>query len=217
VRPVLLDLFCGAGGAAMGYHRAGFDVVGVDLKPQPRYPFTFYQADALQFLTNLDPDLDYDAIHASPPCQHHSVSTGCRPGLRDTHPNSIPQVRAALEQTGNPWIIENVPGAPIRPDYRLCGCMFGLHRLRRDRWFETSWRGFDLRYCCSHPERAITVAGHPGNQPSKLGLKADWVRAMGIDWMTAKELAQAIPPAYTEYVGGYLIREITPEMEKQNG
>jgi DNA (cytosine-5)-methyltransferase 1 len=204
----LLDLFCGAGGAAMGYHRAGFDVIGVDIAPQPNYPFPSIQCDALEYLdfpAHEPPRQWFAAIHASPPCQHHSVSTACRPGLRDKHPDLVGETRDLLEETGIPWVIENVPGAPIRSDYRLCGCMFGLPQLRRERWFETSWRGFDLRQTCSHTGRAITVAGHPGNQPSKLGLTADWKRAMGIDWMTSKEMAQAIPPAYTQYIGELLL------------
>src|SRR5215467_701837 len=135
-RPRLLDLFCGAGGAAMGYHRAGFDVVGVDIKPQPRYPFTFIQADAMTF-----PLEGFDAIHASPPCQAY-----IRSGMYDKsrHPDLLPPVRCQLERSDVPWVIENVPGAPMRVDLKLCGCMFGLG-VARQRWFETSWHAFDLR------------------------------------------------------------------------
>jgi DNA (cytosine-5)-methyltransferase 1 len=203
--PRLLDLFCGAGGAAMGYHRAGFDVTGVDDRPQPRYPFTFHQADAMTF--PLD---GYDAIHASPPCRDHSRLTQ----LHGTIGNGwmLSTTRNRLTSSGVPWIIENVSGAPMRADYRLCGCMFGLPQLRRDRWFETSWRGFELRPPCSHTGYAVTVAGHPGGSTTREGinvaLTADWRRAMGIDWMTAAELAQAIPPAYTEYIGSQLLEHL---------
>lgn len=208
-RPRLLDLFCGAGGASMGYHRAGFDVVGVDINPQPHYPFEFHQADALHFLECVEPD-DYlnrfDAIHASPPCQAYSAITDVQ-GDRSSHPDLLPPTREHLAASGLPWVIENVPGAPMRADYKLCGCMFGLG-VRRERWFETSWRAFDLRQSCVHPDAAVGVYGYGGPRPGsgKLsGRLATWSKAMGIDWMESLELAQAIPPAYTEYIGRQLI------------
>jgi DNA (cytosine-5)-methyltransferase 1 len=193
-RPRLLDLFCGAGGAAMGYHRAGFDVTGVDINPQPRYPFTFHQADAAEY--PLD---GFDAIHGSPPCEDHSVT-------RNFHlPNGtawlLPHTRKRFQSSGLPWVIENTPGAPMRVDYELCGCMFGLPRLIRRRWFETSWHGFELRAPCWHPYEAVTVldGGHgTGSRPEQES-------AMGIDWMTRRELAKAIPPAYTEHLGRELL------------
>jgi len=200
--PRLLDLFCGAGGAAMGYHRAGFDVVGVDIKPQPRYPFTFIQADAMTY--PLD---GFDAIHASPPCQDHSALSS----LHAKHGTGwmLASTRERLEQSGLPWVIENVPGAPMRVDFRLCGCMFGLPRLKRDRWFETSWNGFDLRAPCHHRGRVITVAGHGMDgryyRDGVIPSHADRQTAMGIEWMTDAELVQAIPPAYTEYIGAQLL------------
>src|SRR5262245_2184895 len=125
----LLDLFCGAGGAAMGYHRAGFDtIVGVDIKPQPRYPFTFVLGDALEYVKAHGHE--YDAIHASPPCQDHVRS----PGPAPKHGTGW-QLAATRDALLGTWVIENVPGAPMRPDYKLCGCMFGLRRLKRERWF----------------------------------------------------------------------------------
>jgi DNA (cytosine-5)-methyltransferase 1 len=204
-RPRLLDLFCGAGGAAMGYWRAGFDVTGVDNRPQPRYPFRFVQADAMTF--PLD---GFDAIHASPPCQDHMRSRN-----QDLHGTAwmLDGTRVRLAAQSALWIIENVPGAPMRADYKLCGCMFGLPNLRRERWFETSWFAFALRQPCLHVEPVMSVTG---NSPGKRGEKdlfgrwptrEDWRRAMGVDWMTAGELAQAIPPAYTEYIGGQLMLE----------
>lgn len=186
-RPVLLDLFCGAGGAAMGYHRAGFDVVGVDIAPQPRYPFKFVQTTALTLLEELledrpivlyadDEIFPVDAIHASPPCQDHSRSY--KPAEHGTG-WMLARTRALLEQTGLPWVIENVPGAPMRADYKLCGCMFGLPNLKRERWFETSWHGFDLRQPCRHAEPVITVSGTgAGVSHQKIhSTFADWRRA----------------------------------------
>ncbi len=203
-RPRLLDLFCGAGGAGMGYHRAGFDVTGVDIEPQPRYPFEFVRADAMTY--PLD---GFDAVHASPPCQDHIRS---KPGL-GPHGTGwmLAETRQRLEQADCPWVLENVPGAEMRADYRLCGCMFGLPSLRRERWFETSWRAFDLRQPCAHRGPIITVTGTGGGNRNSFKLFGrwptveDWRRSMGIDWMTGRELSQAVPPAYTEYVGGQLI------------
>jgi DNA (cytosine-5)-methyltransferase 1 len=207
-RPLLLDLFCGAGGAAMGYYRAGFDVLGVDIEPQPHYPFRFVHGDALEMLTTGDVS-GFDAIHASPPCQRYIQS-----GMFDhsKHPDLLPDVRRLLEAAGAPWVIENVPGAPMRADLKLCGCMFGLE-VGRERWFETSWREFDLRAPCHHPEPVVGVYGHPrGGKPGETwgwGTLEDWKRAMAVDWMTADELRLAIPPAYTEYIGGFLIEALT--------
>jgi DNA (cytosine-5)-methyltransferase 1 len=218
----LLDLFCGAGGAGMGYHRTGFEVVGVDINPQKHYPFPFILGDAIDVLTRMltgekflasDGNWygidDFDAIHASPPCQDWTRSyTPIDHGTGWL----LPAVREQLIKSGKPWIIENVPGAEMRADFRLCGCMFGLPRLRRERWFETSWNGFSLLPACQHIDPVITVAGHGipsgswylgkigGHEYGKLARQA-----MGIDWMTRDELAQAIPPAYTEFIGRQLM------------
>jgi DNA (cytosine-5)-methyltransferase 1 len=213
MRPVLVDLFCGAGGSAVGYHRAGFDVVGVDHRPQSRYPFTFIQADALEWLRDagLSP---YSAIHASPPCQAYSVSTAAARAAGKLYPDLLEPTRTALVETGLPWVIENVPGAPLRADFRLCGCMFALPGLKRERWFETSWRHYDLRSPCHHPDPIVTVIGHGPNQhsPFRYVVGSEWSRlkqqAMGIDWMNRDELGEAIPPAYTEHVGAFLLAEV---------
>lgn len=217
-RPLLLDLFCGAGGAAMGYHRAGFDVVGVDINPQPRYPFEFRQWDAMELLAwhvhHAERDWPFgrfDAIHASPPCQAFSVASKYK-GTAHKHLDLLTPARPLLEATGVPWVIENVPGAPMRADYLLCGCMFGLPGLRRERWFETSWNGFAMNLGHDHRQPVITVAGH--GPPSWVRSEArpvyvaDWRKAMGIGWMNRDELAQAIPPAYTEYIGRQLLEQL---------
>ena len=190
----------------MGYHRAGFDVVGVDIKPQPHYPFEFHRGDALEYLAAHGHE--FDAVHASPPCQDFIPTI---PKLHGTA-HFLPDVRNLLSSIDRPWVIENVPFAPLRADYRLCGCMFQLPRLRRQRWFETSWHGFALLPPCHHPEHPISVTGHgvpSGNyyrdklRGPEYGVLAR--KAMGIDWMTRDELSQAIPPAYTEFIGKQLI------------
>jgi DNA (cytosine-5)-methyltransferase 1 len=216
MKPRLLDLFCGAGGAAMGYHRAGFEVVGVDIKPQPHYPFEFIQGDALDILGGLAgygldrPGSRFAAIHASPPCQAYTQSALRFRNEGKEYPDLLEPTRQALIAIGLPWVIENVPGAPMRADYVLCGCQFQLPNLRRERWFETSWHGFALHPTHDHTEPAISVVGHgtPSWVRSKLGYNptiAQYRAAMGIDWMNRNELSQAIPPAYTEWIGTQLL------------
>lgn len=206
-RPLLLDLFCCQGGAGMGYHRAGFDVIGVDIWPQPRYPFEFVQGDALEALETLDLS-QFAAAHASPPCHDHVRTFVAKDGTGKL----LSMTRELLERTGLPWVIENVPGAPMRADYKLCGCMFGLPKLTRERWFETSWQGFEMRPPCHHPERPVTVTGNGIPSRSWYYGRVDGYEyhrlskeAMGIDWMTKAGLVQAIPPAYTEHIGGFLL------------
>jgi DNA (cytosine-5)-methyltransferase 1 len=182
----------------MGYHRAGFEVVGVDIEPQPHYPFEFHQTDALTF--PLD---GFDVIHASPPCQAYSYMSACRPGLSSKYPDLIGQVRTRLSDSGLPYMLENVPGSPLRTDATLCGHMFGLE-LYRHRIFESNLPLTEPE----HPEHVKPGgrAGHwrPGEIISVAGHFAPAAmarRAMGIDWMNRAELGEAIPPAYTEYIG----------------
>lgn len=214
-RPRLLDLFCKAGGAGMGYHLAGFEVVGVDIEPQPHYPFTFIQADALTF-----PLEGYDVYHGSPVCKGYSVTRHLQ---GKDHPLQIAALRQRLQATGKPWVIENVvmtgeyrhemPGAMV-----LCGTMFAL-KVYRHRYFESS----HLLLAPAHPHhpRALMEGyvciygdvirgrqtGHIGNQYPRYAT-AMGQAAMGIDWMTRAELAQAIPPAYTAHVGRQLLTAV---------
>lgn len=208
MKPKLLDLFCCAGGAAMGYHRAGFKVIGVDINPQPRYPFEFHQGDWKEFF--LAHHHEFDAFHASPPCQSYSCT---RSLSGSTAPKLIAEVRELFRQTSKPYVIENVKGAcrdMVNPIV-LRGNMFGLQVIR-DRFFEAN--PFLL---CNPPPPVtgstgshrgasrladgglITVAGH------NFAVK-EAQQAMGIDWMVGRELAQAIPPAYTQWIGEQLMR-----------
>jgi hypothetical protein len=182
----------------MGLHRAGFEVVGVDIKPQPRYPFEHHVADALTF--PLD---GFDLIWASPPCQRYSMYAR-NMGTAHNHPDLVVPVRARLEASGVPFIIENVPGAPLRADVILCGSMFGL-AVRRHRLFECSFLVGLAPAACDHSRPAIPVYGHGTPQwyrmrCGNIGL-AEKRAAMGdIDWMNRDELSQAIPPAYSEWL-----------------
>lgn len=215
----LLDLFCGAGGCSVGYHRAGFEVVGVDIEPQPHYPFKFYQADALTF-----PLTGFDVIHASPVCKAY---TYCNLSPKERYPRLIRDVREYLKASGKPFIIENVMGAKcdLRATLKLCATMFGLP-MERERIFEIG--NTDLFILppgpCNHKIAHISVVGHsvwdsriPGT-PRKDGRKRpDSVpvevghKAMGIDWMNKEELAQAIPPIYTEWIGSQLLPYLSQE------
>jgi len=207
MRPRLLDLFCGAGGAAMGYHRAGFDVVGVDINPQPNYPFEFEQANVIGWAGWLSSPHDFDAIHASPPCQAYSTTAS----LHDNeHPELVDPVRYLLELTGLPYVIENVVGAPLHHPFKLCGSSFGL-RVWRHRLFECNW-DIGMVPPCSHHQHPlpldVTGVGGPGGRHRKPRGLAEARNALGIDWMTRKELSQAIPPAYTEFIGHQLLSHI---------
>lgn len=198
-----LDLFCGGGGCSVGYARAGFAMIGVDINPQPHFPYRFVQADALTYL--LEHWREYDLIHASPPCQGYSQLAAMHPGRE--YPKLIDQVRRALQDTGKPYVIENVERAPLS-GVILCGSMFGLRiergYLRRHRRFETSFPV--TQPICAHDGPAVGVYGHGGHSGKhRMCNKAEAAEIMQIDWMNRDELAQAIPPTYTEYIGNCLI------------
>lgn len=209
-RPRLLDLFCGAGGCAMGYHRAGFDVVGVDIAAQPRYPFEWLREDALEVLKDGAFVSKFDVIHASPPCQAY---TPLRHLAGKSYPDLVAETRRLLNAAGKPWVIENVMGSPVA-GIVLCGTMFAL-RVYRHRRFEST----AFLVPREHPPHVVP-AGEPGTKGGKRR-KAHYMAggfvtvcgnvgsyagaAMGIDWMTGKELSQAIPPAYMEFIGRQLL------------
>lgn len=223
-KPRLLDLFCNAGGAGMGYHLAGFEVVGVDLHPQRRYPFAFIQADALtldsRFLRS------FDAIHASPPCQGYTDMKA--PGQLGA-PQLIDLTRRMLEATGLPYVIENVEGAAwdMRDPITLCGSMFGLGaqgcQLRRHRLFESNI-AISAPSPCRHDARPVigVYGGHARRRAASAGgrstrdvweggHRAAMSEAMGMTWATCAEMSEAIPPAFTEYVGRQLLQHISAE------
>jgi len=203
----LLDLFCGAGGAGMGYHRAGFEVVGVDIEPQPRYPFEFHQADALEYAA--EHGHEFDAIHASPPCQGYSRMRHL-PWLKGrVYPLLIEPTRELLQGIGKPWVIENVSDAPLN-GAELCGLALGLPLIRHRRFESSILLLFPP--CPGHPivfsgSRTMRQRGKgagvmgvlPGVSPQD---------ALGIDWMTAREMRQAVPPAYTLFIGQQLLEAI---------
>jgi DNA (cytosine-5)-methyltransferase 1 len=203
----LLDLFCGAGGAAMGYYRAGFEVVGVDIKPQPHYPFEFHQADALEYCAAHG--AEFDAIHASPPCQAYSMAgQQWRLGGKE-YQDLIEPTRQLLKKIGKPYVIENVPGAPLINPTILNGALFNKN-LRRTRHFETSFPVPFFLLPSEKPSKFIMGRKPAAHDPVvPVGHFSDVPRArrvMDIDWMTQSELAQAIPPAYTEFIGRQLLK-----------
>lgn len=218
--PVLLDLFCGAGGASEGYSQAGFTVLGVDAVPQPNYPFDFFEMDAVEALEHLliygsFRDWHVDAVHASPPCQRWSTATADA----SRHPDLIGPVRARLVESGLPFVIENVPQAPLWRPVQLCGSAFGLG-VRRHRNFESNVTLFGSG--CDHASQGTPVGvygDHPDRRQhlrpdgSARGTKATSLEAgqaaMGdVFWMNWRELAESIPPAYTKHVGADLVGQL---------
>lgn len=227
-RPRLLDLFCKAGGAGVGYWRAGFDVIGVDIEPQPNYPFAFWQGDALAVLADLQQG-DFHAVHASPPCQAFTTMSAAHRargiGRAMDHPDLIEPVRWELRRVGLPYIIENVPGAYRRLEspVTLTGGSFGL-RVYRPRHFESNF----LLLTPPKASKPKDFTGVYGDRPQKRdrtrlngggrGTRSvmhvahsteEAAEALGIDWpVTWRECAESIPPAYTEFLGRQLLRAV---------
>ena len=211
--PRLLDLFCCQGGAARGYADAGFEVVGIDIDPQPRYPFEFHQADAFEYLA--EHGHEFDVWHGSPCCHDHSALASL--SGTDGTGWQLAATREAFTTLadGRPWVIENVPGAVMRVDLMLCGSMFGL-RTYRHRWFEFS--DPMLPPLLPHPRHRVLTSTKKrkkqydqGFNISVTGNVGSWVgsQCLDIDWMTGKGLSQAIPPAYTRVVGAHLLDLLT--------
>lgn len=221
MKPRLLDLFCGAGGCTRGYQRAGFEVWGVDVNPQPNYcGDRLQQRDAFEYVARYGVD-NFDAIHASPPCQAYTQLA------KGEHPRLIEPVRELLHATGLPYVIENVVGAPLKSPAMLCGSMFGL-RVRRHRLFETNWPL--MIPSCHHENHGGRIRAYYGKKgwlvwtpaaanvqkrgrtPLLRGSVDDAPTDMDIDWMlTWDELREAIPPAYTELIGHQLLQHIRSE------
>ncbi|MFE8916848.1 SAM-dependent methyltransferase [Streptomyces globisporus] len=209
-KPKLLDLYCCQGGASKGYVNAGFEVVGVDIAPQPRYPFKFIQADAIEFLKNHG--IEFDAIAGSPPCQLYSKTHRIQ---KNFHPDLIAPTRFAMQDTGRPFVIENVMDAEpeLRNPEMLCGSMFGLETYRH-RLFE-SGGGFKFE-APVHPEHVAktTKMGRPVKKGEFMHIVGNFTgvdKARGImdmPWASRDGLREAIPPAYTEYIGHQLMAHL---------
>lgn len=235
-RPKLLDLFCCAGGASMGYYNAGFDIVGLDNETQPRYPFEFIYGDAIKamqlLLSNQKLTVqglngkqyginDFNAFHASPPCQGYSTTKNCSEVFGfQKHPLYLREVRELLEATGKPYVIENVMNAKYKKGRQedglqagfLCGTMFGLP-FYRHRLFETSFPWFQP----GHPKHRLKDAGSYGAGVKSASMtlmhnlkivRDSAAKYFKTEWMNGDELSEAIPVAYTEYIGGCLMNEI---------
>ena len=229
----VLDLFCGGGGASMGYHLAGYEVVGVDDKPQPHYPFEFWQGDAVEVLQMMVDGAafmgPFDLIHASPPCQPFTrarklmEAQGGKPKSIDLLTPSLPLLKAL----GAPYVVENVPGAPMRPDIILCGSMFGL-KVRRHRWFQSNLP-LGIPSTCRHKEQGKPIGVYHVMGDTAQGVDRTtgrWVvggstaktleeaqGAMGIDWLPWKSLKEAIPPAYSRWIGHEVWRILDGPMD----
>lgn len=206
----LLDLYCKAGGASKGYQFAGFEVVGVDIKKQKRYPYEFIQADCLELMKDIEFLKSFDVIAASPPCQTHSITQHLRnaQGKSTDKVDLIPQTRKALIASGKPYVIENVPGAPLIEPIQMCGSYFGL-KVRRHRRFESNLP--IVGSPCKHKEQGkpVGVYGSMRDEIPGGGHTAKTIEqareAMGIDWMIWGELVEAIPPIYTQEIGKQLL------------
>lgn len=223
-KPKLLDLFCCAGGAGVGYSQAGFEVVGIDNKPQPNYPFKFVQVDALAIAPEFI--ATFDAIHASPPCQAYS-DLAKRNGNGDKWPKLIEPVREMLIRSGLPYVIENVEGAPLLDPVILCGTMFPGLRVLRHRLFEANFT------IVPPPHKKHPKVHTFDKRKSHYGKTNEWTdfvqvtgggncsvaaarEAMGINWMTKNEINEAIPPAYTRLIGKQLLKRLSLIKEEQS-
>jgi DNA (cytosine-5)-methyltransferase 1 len=210
MKPRLLDLFCCAGGAARGYQLAGFHVTGIDIKHQPRYiGDVFIQADALEYVAQHGHE--YDVIHASPPCQHYTIAQNAAKNAA-AHPDLVGPVRELLQATGKPYVIENVIGAPMQNPIMLCGLSFGL-KVRRHRLFEVPFFALTPPCQCKGQDYFV-IFGHEvrnrrhGDKSGRKNSIALGRQAMGCEWMTRAELSEAIPPAYTQWIGERLLEQV---------
>jgi DNA (cytosine-5)-methyltransferase 1 len=217
--PRLLDLFCGAGGCSVGYSLAGFDVTGVDLLDHPDYPFELIVADAMAVATDVDFLDRFDVVHGSPPCQHYSRMTGVT-GRREDHPDLLAPFRDLMKRWGGQYVIENVPGAPLEGPVLLCGKAMGLPHVRRHRMFESNLWLMSPGCACDRGPAYGVYGDHGDKNPTRphpdgakrWGKARDVAHAqqvMGIDWMTEwDDLADAIPPVYTEYLGAQILDQL---------
>ena len=216
MRPRLLDLFCGAGGCSMGYHRAGFDVTGMDIEPHADYPFEFILGDAMEAAVNPSFLSTFDVVAGSPPCPRYSTAGSIGSYDPKDKPDFVPPFREAMRAWGGMWVMENVPGAPMPDAVTICGWAMGLRHIKRHRLFESS--EFLLSPGCACPDGdTVSVFGHSGEDRRKATrLARGKIRThvpiaevrtlMGVEWMSRREdVADAIPPAYTEFVGGQLL------------
>lgn len=208
----------------MGFHRAGFEVVGVDIEPQKNYPFEFHQGDAIEFITKHGGE--FFLVYGGPPCQAYSATS---PLSNGNHPKLIGATRSAMKSTGRPYVIENVIGAPLINPLMLCGTMFGL-RVLRHRLFEASPEIWFPPATCKHNGKASSAGRGGGGRRLRGTLENfkfitvvgnDYIAkdggiAMGIDWMTKAELSQAIPPAYTEWLGQQMLKALGLKADRRS-
>lgn len=209
-----LDLYCGGGGAGQGYFLAGYDVTGVDIDQQPKYPrqLQFIQTDALGVLRDINYCRQFDLIHASPVCKRYSTITKTA-GTSEDHPDDIAEVRELLQEISKPYVIENVPGAPLRNYVELCGTMFGLNVIRH-RWFECWPEVWFPPFTCNHQKTVVAHGRRPDREKHYAAVTGHFSdvefaqESMGVDWLGQKELSQAIPPAYTSWIGEQMKKHI---------